>query len=149
MKMLSLFLATAWAVVISVSEAFPKTETDSFNSYPLLNEKPTDLTNVSATSTGKLTLVKENRVSGKSEKVPFLIYLKRAGKIINADSYAHNNAVTSINIAEIVRSAQPGDELVIDPTVTNDKVGRRIIIIKNPVPVYQWFPISNKDKDEC
>lgn len=149
MKMLSLFLATAWAVVISVSEAFPKTETDSFNSYPLLNEKPTDLTNVSATSVGVLTLVKENRVSGKSEKVPFLIYLRRAGKIINADSYAHNNAVTSINIAEIVRSAQPGDELVIDPTVTSDKVGRRVIIIKNPVPVYQWFPISNKGKDEC
>lgn len=149
MKMLSLFLATAWAVVISVSEAFPKTETDSFNSYPLLNEKPTDLTNVSATSTGMLTLVKENRVSGKSEKVPFLIYLRRAGKIINADSYAHNNAVTSINIADVVRSAQPGDELVIDPTVTSDKVGRRIIIIKNPVPVYQWFPIPNKDKDEC
>lgn len=149
MKLVSLLLAATWAVVISVSEAFPKTETDSFYSYTLLNEKPMDLTNVSAASTGVLTLIKENPVSGKREKIPYLIYLRRAGKIINTNSYAHNNAVTSINIAEVVRSAQPGDELVIDPAVISDKVGRRIIIIKNSVPVYQWFLFPNKSKDEC
>lgn len=147
MKLLSLFLAVVWTVFISVSEAFPKTE--SFYSYPLLNEKPMNLTNVSSASTGVLTLIKENPVSGKREKVPYLIYLRRAGKIINTDSYAHNHAVTSIDVAEIVRSAQPGDELIIDPTVTTDKVGRRIIIIKNPVPVFQWLPISIKGKDNC
>lgn len=149
MKLLPLFIAAAWTVVISVSEGFPKAETDSFYSHTLLNEKPMNLATVSAASTGVLTLIKENPVSGKSEKVPFLIYLRRAGKIINGDSYAHNHAVTAIDIAEIVRSAQPGDELVIDPTATTDKVGKRIIIIKNPVPVFQWFPLSNKGKDNC
>jgi hypothetical protein len=147
MKLLPLFLAIVWTVTFSLSEAFPKTE--SFYAYPLLNEKPMNLTNVSAASTGVLTLIKENPVSGRREKVPYLIYLRRAGKTINADSYAHNQAVTSIDVAEIVRSAQPGDELVIDPTMTTDKAGMRIIIIKNAVPVFHWFPTSTKDKDNC
>lgn len=147
MKILSLFLAVIWTVFISVLEAFPNA--DSFYSYPLLNEKPMDLSNVSSASTGVLTLIRENPVSGRREKVPYLIYLRRAGKIINADSYGHNHAVTSIDLAEIVRSAQPGDELVIDPTVTTDKTGRRIILIKNPAPVFQWFQVTNKGRDNC
>lgn len=147
MKMLSLFLAATLAVAISVSEAFPKT--DSFYSYPLLNEKPMDLSKVSYASTGVLTLIRENPVSGKREKVPYLIYLRRAGKIIHADSHAYNHAVTSIDLAGIVRFAQPGDELVIDPTMTTDQAGRRIILIKNPAPVFQWFQVTNKGKDNC
>ncbi|GAB2800804.1 hypothetical protein GCM10027275_53530 [Rhabdobacter roseus] len=149
-KIVSLLLGSLGVVVFSAFLAFPKSHTDSFYFNPfLLNGKPMDLTRLTTSTSGVLSLVKNDPAAAPAAQVPFLIYLRRAGKIVDASAYAHNHAVTEIEIATVLRGAQPGDELVVDPT--SEEIGQRTITVKQPLyaPYMPWFFGANKGKDGC
>lgn len=100
---------------------------------------------------GVLTLAKGNTASERQTPVPFRIYLRRDGKIVNAQAYAHNHAVLRYEISEILESAEAGDQLVIDPAGPENKVAQKVITIKRTqiVPQIRWFYGLNEKKDKC
>lgn len=145
------FLVILCLLSLSVSEALPKNDADNFYWNPLLlNDKPVDSEMLSSYNRGKLSLIQGNPDSQSKTKVPFYIYLKRAGKIVDTDSYAHNNTVVEFELGEILKSAKAGDQIVIDPADKNHTIERKIIVVKQGQLGYQfqWFYGLNK-KDGC
>lgn len=127
------------------SVALPKSACIT-NSPLLLNGHVMNTSQFAHVTRGVLTVVRGDAASG--QPVPFLIYLKRNGKIVDADAYAHNFAVLRYEIAEILESAQAGDQLVIDPVWPGNAADRKIITIKGTqiLPRFQWL---NQKKDNC
>ncbi|WP_221393962.1 hypothetical protein [Dyadobacter sp. NIV53] len=149
---LNLFVSMSLILTLPVSEAFPENTADNFYPNPLLlNGKSVEFSIFSLVNTGKISLVKGNPDSELKTKIPFYIYIKRSGKIVDAYSYAHNNAVTEFEMAEILKFAQVGDQIFIDPAGKNEQVGRRIIVVKPEQlwPRFDWSYGLNKRKDGC
>ena len=140
-------------LTLPVSLALPSDLEGNFHSNPLLlNGHPVEYKLLSSVNRGMITLVKGNPESSDAARVPFLIYLKRAGKIVNPDSHAHNHAVMQYEMAEILRYAKAGDEIVIDPASKEDAVARRIIPVTylQVGPQFQWFyGMGMSKKDGC
>lgn len=114
----------------------------------MLNGKVTNENALASVTTGKLSLEAWQAASGKTEPVPFYAYLIRAGKIVDADAFAHNNAVTEIEMSAILKPAKDGDRMIIDPAVENTKAKRRVIIVKQYR--FIWWPWQNgQAKDGC
>jgi hypothetical protein len=83
--------------------------------------------------------------------VAFKVYLKRQGKLIDADTYTYHNAMLQYEISGILKYAKAGDEIVIHPVDKNDLTSRRIILVTpiQLVPHFNWFFIPNKKGDRC
>ncbi len=118
----------------------------------ILNGKVTDEAALSSVTAGKLGLVSSRTGAGKPGRVSFYAYLIRAGKIVDADAFAHNNAVTEIEISEILRPAKDGDLMVIDPAGESASKNRRVIVVrqKQYTPQFNWWPGQKAlQKDGC
>lgn len=98
-----LYVTLVLAMTFAVSDAFPQMPIGSFyGGRLLLNGKPFDANHFPDVGRGVLTLVKEDPQSGKTPLITFYAYIKRAGKIIDAHSYAHNHPVEKVEIAELL-----------------------------------------------
>lgn len=151
-KQAALLLLSVLMLTLTVSNSFPKHSGGEFYTNPyLLNGKSVDFEKLSSINMGKLRIMKANIESNQKTAIPFYAYIRRNGKIINADSYAHNHAVSEVEISEVIKSSRPGDELVIDPVTKSNGVGQRSVILKEKllVPHFQWFDIGNKSKKDC
>ena len=151
-KQTALLLASIMMLSLSVSNSFPKDSHPDFYTNPyLLNGKAVDFAQLSSINIGKLSIVKTNPESNQKMAVPFYAYIRRNGKIIDAESYAHNHAVKEVEISKVIKSSRPGDELVIDPASKNNGVGQRSVILKQKqlVPHFQWFFVGDKSKEGC
>jgi hypothetical protein len=136
---------------LQASVALPN-PADTADSNPMrINGKTVTTEQFAYVTRGKLTLVKGDAASEKQMLVPFLIYLKRGGKIVDAEAHAHNHAVMYYEVAEILKSAQAGDQLVIDPVKPEHKAAQKVITIKNTqiVPQFDWFYVFRQKKDNC
>jgi len=152
MKILNLFIAAMLLSASSFSVTFPKSNNNYFYNNPLLlNGKSVEFALFSSVQNGKISLVKGNPESDQKTIIPFYVYLKRDGKIIDANSYKHNNAVEEFEMSEILRSAKPGDQIVIDPADKNEEVGKRIITVRQEQIIlpFQWFYTGIKSKGGC
>ncbi|MCF0073297.1 hypothetical protein LZD49_22655 [Dyadobacter sp. CY261] len=150
-KTLKIIFAVTLFCSLQASVALPH-PTDSFDSNPLLlNGNVIGTAEFARVTRGVITLAKSDPASKQRTLVPFLIYLKRDGKIVNGSAYAHNHAVMRYEIAEVLKSAQAGDQLIIDPSEPNKVIGRQVITIKSTqiVPQFEWFFGLNKKKDNC
>jgi len=136
---------------LQASVALPKSSDPADNNPLLINGKVVTTEQFAYVTRGVLSLVKADPASDKPMPVPFLIYLRRAGKIVDAEAYAHNHAVMYYEVAEILKFAQAGDQLVIDPVGSAEKAAQKVITIKNSqiVPQFQWFYVLNPKKDKC
>jgi hypothetical protein len=133
------------------SVALPRETMDGFYWNPvLLNGRSVSPAELAAARSGKLSLVRFNVESSKVTKVPFVIYLKRGGMIINSNAYAHNKAVLEGDIYEILKPAKAGDQLIIDPVEKDNEIGRRIITVQSSqlTPQFRWFGFYKKG-DGC
>lgn len=140
-----------FTLVLAVSEALPESGTDSFHYNPLLlNGKSMNIEKFSLVSKGVLSMITQNPKSEGREKIPFLIYLMRAEKIVDARSYAYRHPVMSVELSEILKSAKVGDRLVIEPADNDTKSGRSVLTVKSdqPLPRFNWFYGLIK-KDGC
>jgi hypothetical protein len=136
---------------LQASVALPKPVDPAHSSPVLLNGKVVTIEQLTYVTRGVLTLMKGDPASERNTNIPFLIYLKRGGKIVDAQADAHNHAVMYYEIAEILKSAQAGDQLVIDPVDSGDKTAQKVITIKSAqiVPQFNWFYGLNRKKDNC
>ena len=146
-------IVAALTVMFSLppSVALPKETVDGFYWNPvLLNGRSASPAQLAAASSGKLSLVRFDPQSSRVTKVPFIIYLKRGGKIINNDAYAHNNAVLEGDIYEVLKPAQAGDQLIIDPVDKEAQIDRRVITVRSGqlTPQFKWFGFYKKG-DGC
>nr|WP_295935085.1 hypothetical protein [uncultured Dyadobacter sp.] len=150
-KFLQIIPAVVLLCALHASVALPKAD-DSVRSIALLlNGKTIDTRQLSGVSRGVISLSVNSKSSDKGQVIPFYIYLRRDGKIVDAQAYAHNYAVSHYDIAEVLKSARAGDELIIDPANQNDKTARRTIIVNNTqvVPQFNWLNGWIGKKDNC
>lgn len=136
---------------LQASVALPKPAEPTNNNPLLVNGRVVTTEQFAHVTRGKLTLVKSDAASEKQTPIPFLIYLRRGGRIVEAEAYAHNHAVMYYEVSEILKSAQAGDQLVIDPVKQEDKGAKKVITIKNTqiVPQFNWFYVFRQKKDNC
>jgi len=139
----------AWLFcTLQASVALPKTM-DSDEHALLLNGTVVNTAQFSHVVRGIISVAK--RGSDPKSLVPFHIYLKRNGRIINAEGHAHNFAVQHWEIAEILKWAEPGDQIVIDPAEPRSTAGRKVITVEKTqiLPKFQWFYVVKTKKDNC
>ncbi|MGG7663053.1 hypothetical protein [Dyadobacter sp. BHUBP1] len=146
-----IFPATVLLYSLQATVALPKSAGSSDENTLLVNGRVISPEQFAHVTRGTLTLVKSNSASGQQANVPFLIYLKRGGMIVNPESHAHNFAVWSSEIRDILEFAEAGDQLIIDPVKPQNTSARKVIIIKKTqiIPRFQWFYVSKQKKDNC
>ena len=139
-----------YTFTISISDALPKNSTGKGISL-LLNGKLAEPKKFVYVTNGRLTLVGHNEKSGLKTELQFFAYLRRDGKIVDVDAYSHNFSVRSIELTEILKSAQVGDDMIIEPANKTDISGKKIINVTYSMlfPVFNWFPFLNKNKGGC
>ena len=148
---LKFFVSMSLIFTLSVSEALPENAVDNFYLNPLLlNGKSVDFSIFSMVNTGMISLA-GNPDSESKTKIPFYISIKRSGKIVEAYSNIHHHAVLEVNMAEILKYAQVGDQIVIDPAEMKGQIGRKIIAVKPEQfwPIFDWSYGLNKSKGGC
>ena len=147
---LKFFVSMTLLFTLSVSEALPENAADFYLNPLLLNGKSVEFSIFSFVNTGMISLA-GNPDSGSKTKIPFYISINRSGKIVEAYSNTHHHAVTEVNMAEILRFAQVGDQIIIDPAEKNEQVGRKIIVVKPQQlwPKFDWSYGLNKSKGGC
>ncbi len=154
MNKLMLKLTLAFLVILSGSSLRALIGNGAGGAYNtlMLNGKVTDETTLSSVTTGKLSLVALHAGTGESQLIPFYAYVIREGKIVDADAFAHNHAVTEIEISAILKTARYGDQMIIDPAGENTARNRKVIVVRQNryIPKFDWWPGQNAlRKDGC
>ncbi|MBO9613911.1 MAG: hypothetical protein J7619_14505 [Dyadobacter sp.] len=137
--------------ILQASVALPNSANTPDENSLLINGRVVTTEQFAYVTKGILTLAKSNSVSNQKTTVPFLIYLKRGNMIVNPESHAHNFAVWSSEIHDILEFAEAGDQLIIDPVKPHNTSARKVIVIKKTqiVPRFQWFYVLRQKKDNC
>ncbi|WP_461112784.1 hypothetical protein [Spirosoma jeollabukense] len=115
----------------------------------LLNNKAFDFTAFSMASKGTLTVVSSNPATTQIEKIPFRIYLRRNGNVVDKSVSNTSQSALEIDVAPVLAMAKPGDDLVIEPVRTSDSRARRSIKLKPFFNSDLLFPILRKRGDGC
>lgn len=104
-------------------------ELGNFFSNPLLlNGKPLDYAKFSLMSEGELTLVKGSVITGDTTQVPFRAYLRRNGKqVFILGGGSRDPRQLKLDVYEILKHAEEGDLLVIEPINKEDGHAKRIL----------------------
>jgi hypothetical protein len=79
-------------------------------------------------SKGELTVIKEEPKSGKAVEIPFYLYLRRNGMLVTGPC-GECVIFTKAEISTILKVAQNGDELIVEPVNKEDWPAKRIVKI--------------------
>lgn len=103
-----------------------------FDNPLLLEGKALDYYSFSLKSEGELTLIKGAALTGDTVQIPFYVYLRRNGTIIqlHGEEKLKLKHIT-IDISKILKSAEPGDQLIIEPVNKEDWQAKRILKLLN------------------
>lgn len=148
------FLAAIFVIfTLPTSIALPETLRYGFYYNPvLLNGEAVSYERLSTATRGTLSLVEGNPESAEAKKVPFTIYLVRAGKIVNAELNAPNQPVFQYELSKILTSARVEDQIVINPVNKDNGIGQRIISVSRfqLMPQFNWLiGLVKNDKPGC
>lgn len=98
----------------------------SFYNNPLMiNTRPLDYNGFSIESKGELTVIKGDAATGRPERIPFYLYLRRNGMIIERPKIKYYNT----EISDILKESRVGDYLIIEPANAEDWQAKRILKI--------------------
>lgn len=152
-SMRHLLAALSVVLAFSTTNTFSKGDENYFYGNPLvLNGRPLDYQTFWKGSKGVLALVKGNPNSLDSPKVPFKIYLKHEGQVINKGLSSDTRELYEVEIAHILALARFGDQLVIEPARESDAKAKRVINLNKIDLMYMIFsPMFAKGKggDGC
>jgi hypothetical protein len=95
-----------------------------FNGKPLVNEQ------FSLSSRGVLTMVMSDSKTKELKSIAFKIYLKRQDNVVPLGGSNHGNEVLEIEVSEILKFANLGDQLIIEPTNRQSQMSTRVIVLK-------------------
>jgi len=102
--------------------------TGNFYCNPLvLNGQPLDYTQFSPQLKGELTLTKGALSLGKRVQIPFYIHLRRNGALVKLPDEALSGEHLKIEVSRILKFAQKGDQLIIEPANSDDWPAKRIL----------------------
>lgn len=94
----------------------------------LLNGQPFDYETFSISSRGILSVVEGAPMSAEATAIPFKVYLKREGKLLeNTATGLTQESKYTIEVADVLSHSQPGDLLIIDPIKKAHWKAKRII----------------------
>jgi hypothetical protein len=91
-----------------------------------LNERALNYSKFGIQSSGELALIKAG-VTGDTMRIPFYVHLRRKGLIIKQGDVKH----LKIDISTILKWAEPGDQLIIEPVNKEDWKAKRILKLLN------------------
>ncbi|WP_162793944.1 hypothetical protein [Runella rosea] len=132
---------------------FSKGGENYFYGNPLvLNGKPLDYSTFWKGTKGVLALVKGNPSSSDATRVPFKVYLKHEGQVVNKGLSSDTRELYEVEIAHILALAHFGDELIIEPAQKSDAKAKRVIKLAKIDLMYMILgPLLAKQKsgDGC
>lgn len=127
-SMMHLLAALSVVLAFSTTHTFSKGGENYFYGNPLvLNGSPLNYQTFWKGSKGVLALVKGDPNSADSPKVPFHIYLKHEGQIVNKGLSSDTRELYEVEVAHVLALAHFGDELVIEPALKSDAKAKRVI----------------------
>ncbi len=102
---------------------------DNYFYNPLvLDGKALDYNKFSIQTSGELTLIKGLSATGKVIQIPFYVYLRRNGTIVNVPGEERSKVkYMKIEISTILEHAREGDHLIIEPANEEDWQAKRIL----------------------
>ena len=119
----------------------------AFYNSVLFNGKPLVYDQFSLSSRGVLTMVMNDSKTKEMKTMLFKVYLKRQDKILPFGDCNHGNGVGEIEVSEILKFANLGDQLVIEPVEKKAQMSIRVIFLR-----YSYFlEFLNRggNKDGC
>ena len=139
-------------VIIVISILFSQTilggeNEKSFYSSVLFNGKPLIYDQFSLNSRGVLTMVMNDSETKEMKTLLFKIYLKRQDKILPFGGSDHGNGLSKIEVLDILKFANLGDQLIIEPLEKKPQMPTRVIFLR-----YSYFlEFLNRggNKDGC
>lgn len=150
MKTLLKYLLATLSIVLVFgnTNTFSNGGEDRFYANPLvLNGKPLNQDTFWKGSKGKLALVKGNPDSKNCAKVPFRIYLKHEGKVVNEGLSSDTRELYEVEVAPILELARFGDELIIEPARKCDSKAKCVINLPKIDYMYMILsPLFSKSK---
>lgn len=119
----------------------------AFYNSILFNGKPLIYDQFSLSSRGVLTMVMNDSKTKEMKTMLFKVYLKRQDKVLPFGDYNRGNGVGEIEVSEILKFANLGDQLVIEPVEKKAQMSTRVIFLR-----YSYFlEFLNRggNKDGC
>lgn len=119
----------------------------AFYNSVLFNGKPLIYDQFSLSSRGILTMILNDSKTKEMKSMAFRVYLKRQDKILPFGRSDDGNGVTEIEVSEILKFANLGDQLVIEPVEKKAQMSTRVIFLR-----YSYFlEFLNRggNKDGC
>lgn len=119
----------------------------AFYNSILFNGKPLIYDQFSLSSRGVLTMVMNDSKTKEMKTMFFKVYLKRQDKVLPFGDYNRGNGVGEIEVSEILKFANLGDQLVIEPVEKKAQMSTRVIFLR-----YSYFlEFLNRggNKDGC
>ena len=134
------------AMLLSQTTFAGENEITFYNSL-LFNGKPLVYDQFSLSSRGILTMVMSDSKTKETKTMLFKVYLKRQDKILPFGISNQGNGVTEVDISDILKFANLGDQLVIEPVEKKAQMSTRVIFLR-----YSYFlEFLNRggNKDGC
>jgi hypothetical protein len=106
----------------------------AFYNSVLFNGKPLVYDQFSLSSRGVLTMVMNDSKTKEMKSMLFKVYLKRQDKILPFGVSNQVSGVTELEVSEILKFANLGDQLVIEPIEKKAQMSTRVIFLR-----YSYF----------
>jgi hypothetical protein len=94
----------------------------------MLDDQAFDYFAFTLESKGELKLIKGELKSGKTVEIPFYLHLRRNGMLVPL-ACGENVIFLKAEISAVLKAAQDGDELIIEPANKEDWPAKRIVKI--------------------
>ena len=119
----------------------------AFYNSVLFNGKPLIYDQFSLSSRGLLTMVINDSKTQESKSIAFKIYLKRQDKVIPFGGSDNGNGVSEIEVSDILKFANLGDQLIIEPVEKKAQIFTRVIFLR--YSYFLEFLYRGNNKDGC
>ena len=115
---------------------------------PLKDNQPINEATFSVISRGIVTIVPNKSETGCVGPIPFRVYLRRNGEVIQQGVSDTTRSVMRIEVASVLALAKMGDDLVIEPTQAGHASAKRTISVR-PVFNADLFSFLRTPKKGC
>ncbi len=103
-------------------------ESNIFANPLLINGKLLDYGNFDLNSKGQLTVVKGNPETAEAMPIPFQVYIRREGKVVEDKKMLFlNKTLLRIDLSDIFSFCKNGDLLIIKPVRSEDWKAKRVL----------------------
>ena len=143
------FLSFVFTVIsmLMTQSIFAGDNEKAFYNSILFNGKPLIYDQFSLSSRGLLTMVINDSKTQESKSIAFKIYLKRQDKVIPFGGSDNGNGVSEIEVSDILKFANLGDQLIIEPVEKKAQIFTRVIFLR--YSYFLEFLYRGNNKDGC